>query len=79
MDGLVGGAIIGVVAGVVGGLAVFVSALLQKPKACPECGTEAPKIRKPANRRQMLWGGLGGWTCPECGCELDWRGRKVLS
>ncbi len=74
MDGLVGGAIIGVVAGVIGGLAVLVFALLQKPKACPECGTPAPKVRKPANRRQMLW---GGWTCAECGSELDRRGRKV--
>ena len=57
MDALVGGAIIGVGAGVAGGLAVLWFAVLQKPKACPECGTPAPKVRKPANRRQMLWGG----------------------
>jgi hypothetical protein len=75
MDGLPVGAIIGAVAGVVGGgLAVLVYGLLQKPRVCPECGTPAPKVRKPANRRQMLW---GGWTCPKCGCELDRRGRKV--
>jgi len=43
MDAFAVGAIIGVGAGVVGGLAVLVFALLQKPKACPECGTPAPK------------------------------------
>jgi hypothetical protein len=74
MELVIVGAIIGVVGGVVGGLAVLVFALLQKPKACPKCGTPAPRVRKPANRRQMLW---GGWTCAECGCELDRRGRKV--
>lgn len=42
--------------------------------ACPECGTMPPLVRKPANRRQMIW---GGWTCKECGCECDRRGRKV--
>ena len=78
MEGLTGGAVIGVfaglAAGVAGGLAVLFFALLQKPKACPQCGTPAPMVRTPANRRQMLW---GGWTCPKCGCELDRRGRKV--
>jgi len=75
MDALTGRAIIGLAAGgVVGGSAVLVFALLQKPKACPECGTPAPTVRKPANRRQLLW---GGWTCPKCGRELDRRGRKV--
>ena len=36
--------------------------------ACPFCQTPAPGIRKPANRRQFLW---GGWTCAHCGHELD--------
>lgn len=68
------GAVIGVMAGVAGGLVVLAIAMLQKPRVCPECGTPAPKFRQPANRRQALW---GGWTCPECGCEMDRRGRKV--
>lgn len=41
---------------------------------CPRCGTPVPAVRKPANRRQVLW---GGWTCPECGCEIDKWGREV--
>jgi hypothetical protein len=74
METFVGGAIIGAVVGVAVGLLVLVWTLLQKPKTCAECGAPAPKVRKPANRRQMLW---GGWTCPECGTEMDRRGRKV--
>lgn len=75
MDGMLNGAIMGgVIGGIVGGLAVLLLALFQKPKSCPECGTPAPKVRKPANRRQTLW---GGWTCEECGCEMDRKGRKV--
>ncbi len=45
-----------------------------KPAVCTQCGTPAPAIRTPANRRQMLW---GGWTCAECGYELDKWGRPV--
>jgi hypothetical protein len=41
---------------------------------CPDCGELMPLVRKPANRRQMLW---GGWTCQKCGAELDRSGRKV--
>ena len=46
-----------------------------KPAVCTQCGTPAPAIRKPANRRQMLW---GGWTCAECGYELDKWGRPTV-
>jgi len=74
MEALIGGAIIGAIVGGAVGLVVLVWTLLQKPKTCAECGAPVPKIRKPANRRQMLW---GGWTCPQCGCEMDRRGRKV--
>jgi hypothetical protein len=64
----------GIVGGAVGGLAVLLFGLLAPPKKCPECGEPAPKVRTPANRRQALW---GGWTCPECGTEMDRRGRRV--
>jgi len=74
MNEIIGGAIIGAVVGGMVGLVLVVVALLKKPKPCAHCGAPAPKIRKPANRRQMLW---GGWTCPECGCEMDRRGRTV--
>ncbi|MBY0512580.1 MAG: hypothetical protein K2P78_01555 [Gemmataceae bacterium] len=41
---------------------------------CPRCGEPLPAVRKPKNRRQVLW---GGWTCDECGCEIDKWGREV--
>ena len=44
------------------------------PTFCPNCGEAAPKVRKPANFQQALWGGS---TCQECGCEFDKWGRRV--
>lgn len=41
---------------------------------CPRCGEPAPLARKPANRRQMLWGGA---TCAGCGQEYDKWGKPV--
>lgn len=76
MNALFGFIIVGALAGLVGGLAVLVFALAQKTKSCPECGVKMPKFRKPANRQQMLW---GGWTCSECGCEINRKGQKVNS
>ncbi len=63
----------GIAGGIAGGLAVALLGLAVNRK-CPECGEPLPKFRKPANRRQALW---GRWTCPNCGCEVDRRGRKV--
>jgi len=40
---------------------------------CPECSAPLPRIRKPKNERQRMW---GGWTCEFCGTEIDkWGGR----
>jgi hypothetical protein len=44
------------------------------PPECRQCGTAAPVVRKPANMRQAMW---GGWTCAECGLELDKWGHPV--
>jgi hypothetical protein len=44
------------------------------PPICRQCDTLAPVLRKPANLNQMLW---GGWTCAECGLELDKWGEPV--
>jgi hypothetical protein len=41
---------------------------------CPRCGTLAPLVRKPASAGQALW---GGFTCPNCGCEVDKWGREI--
>lgn len=43
---------------------------------CPRCDAPVPAVRVPKNRRQTLW---GGWTCDECGCEIDKWGREVPS
>lgn len=40
---------------------------------CPKCGAIFPKIRKPQNISQALW---GGWTCQNCGCETDKYGNE---
>lgn len=45
-----------------------------KPSPCFQCGTPMPIVRKPASWRQAMW---GGWTCSECGLELDRWGRPV--
>ena len=47
-----------------------------KEVKCPECGTVQPKVRRPKNLRQAMW---GGWTCPTCGCEMDKWGNKIES
>jgi hypothetical protein len=44
------------------------------PTSCRSCGEPAPAIRRPENLRQSLW---GGWTCPQCGLEVDKWGEPV--
>lgn len=46
---------------------------LKKVK-CPECGEVQPRVRKPKNLRQALW---GGWTCANCDTEMDKYGVKI--
>jgi len=43
---------------------------------CPNCQTKQPFIRKPANQRQVLYGGL---TCSKCNTEMDKYGVSVTS
>jgi hypothetical protein len=64
----------GIFGGISGGLAVLLLALAMPRRKCPDCGEPFPRFRKPANRRQALW---GGGTCAKCGCEVDRRGRKI--
>ena len=56
-----------VVGGVVGAIAVVLWALLQPKRSCPDCGT---------HKQQAMW---GGWTCPNCGCDIDRKGNKRTS
>ena len=41
---------------------------------CPQCQTPMPRTRAPKSLRQTLW---GGWTCPQCGCEMDKYGQPI--
>lgn len=42
--------------------------------SCPRCHALMPGVRKPSSTQQALW---GGWTCEECGCEMDKWGREI--
>jgi hypothetical protein len=68
------------VAGLGGSLVAIVALLaldLLKPRRfCPDCRVPLPKIRRHRNQRQGLW---GGWTCPQCGCEVDRKGQRILA
>ena len=47
-----------------------------KRVSCPKCNTAFPQVRKPRSVRQRMW---GGWTCPNCGVEVDKWGREIPS
>jgi hypothetical protein len=66
----------GIFYGIIGGVVVLIVGLAMPRRKCPDCGDLFPRLRKPANRRQALWGGS---TCARCGCEVDRRGRKIAS
>lgn len=43
---------------------------------CPECGKKLSAFfRIPTSWTEATY---GGWTCPDCGCRLDRRGRPRL-
>ena len=47
------------------------------PPNCPKCGQKVPVFRQPASLNQALW---GGWTCADCGCEMDkWGAEKATN
>ena len=67
------GAVIGGAVGLCLGLLVR---LLSPRRECPDCGVPGLRWQWPRNARQFF---RGGWTCPECGCEVDRKGRKVVN
>ena len=71
IDGIWNSALIG---GVAGGITVLLFALLQGRRKCPNCGQLLPRFRISRSKRQVLW---GGWTCPNCNCEVDRHGNKI--
>ena len=42
---------------------------------CPQCSMQQPLWRKPTSLRQGL---LGGWTCSNCGTEVDRNGQAIV-
>jgi hypothetical protein len=70
---IISAALIGAIGGLLGGLCVVVVGLLQPRRFCPDCGVPLPKFGWKARRP----GWSGGWICPECGCEIDRKGKKV--
>jgi len=40
---------------------------------CPKCGQPLPRIRKPTDLQEFLWGGS---TCKNCGAKVDKWGRE---
>jgi hypothetical protein len=43
---------------------------------CPQCKSPLPHRRFPTSLNQLWW---GGWTCKQCGCEVDSSGREIIS
>ncbi len=41
---------------------------------CPDCFAKMAGVRIAKSWRQLLW---GGWTCPDCGCEMDKWGKAM--
>ena len=58
-----------------GGLVTLVLALILQLPDCPECGQKPSRFRWPSNGRQAV---RGGWTCRNCGTEMDRKGRRVV-
>jgi len=44
------------------------------PAQCSRCHAAMPAVRVPKSFKQALW---GGWSCPNCGCEIDKWGRAI--
>jgi len=62
-----------VVGGIAGGVTVVtMNDLASRKLRCSSCGTPPPQFRRPKRWHQFLW---GGWTCPECGSEMERHGR----
>jgi hypothetical protein len=65
------GALVAIPAGVIGGiLGVLLIVPFVPRKKCPDCGAPLPKMRNTLASWRT-------WVCPECGCSVDGKGRKV--
>ena len=56
-------------------MAVAARKRVNEKGGCPTCGMPVPTLRNPTSLRQAI---LGGWTCSECGTEMDRFGNEIL-
>jgi DNA-directed RNA polymerase subunit RPC12/RpoP len=45
---------------------------------CPSCHSPMPVFQSPFNKTRRQWL-VGGYRCPNCGCETDLKGRQVAA
>lgn len=64
----------GLIAGSIAGGVLLLVALLMPRKHCPNCEYKLPRFRSPQSGKQAM---QGGWTCPNCGAEIDRRGHLI--
>jgi predicted RNA-binding Zn-ribbon protein involved in translation (DUF1610 family) len=67
----------GIAGGIGGGIAALIAVRRLNARLrtlpCPQCGaTLGDKKPGPRTSTQILW---GGWTCPECGSDVDRHGN----
>lgn len=52
--------------------------LLGRGKTCPSCHKPMPVFQSPLTKSRRQWL-VGGYRCPNCGCETDLKGRQVAA
>lgn len=57
---------------VAGAAALTLIAVLRGNVRCEQCGAKLPSLRIPGTAAHAM---QGGWTCPECGADLDRNGK----
>ena len=55
-------------------IVIILAIIILTPRYCPKCGAKLPKIRKPQDENEALY----GWsTCPKCKTQIDTKGNIV--
>ena len=59
--------------GVIGVItAALTLVLVSRERSCASCGQPLGRLRSPRSVHEALW---GGWTCPDCGAQLNRKGE----
>ena len=64
----------GLIAGGVAAVVIVLIAFLMPRKHCPNCQYQLPRFRSPQSGKQAM---QGGFTCPNCGTEVDRKGNII--